>query len=186
LAGDIFLLGNRSRHPAVGSGKVWVEDARTPPTIPFWLGEAPGRTVELSHAVAQLREDVADRREDPIAAQQWLVADAGIAEAAADQIVSYVKETCAALGTVPTQKRIVAERFFDEAGGMQLIIHSPWGARINRAWGMALRKRFCVTFDRELQAAATDDGICISLVERHSFPLSDVFLMLPEPAVQAR
>ncbi|MBI2366661.1 MAG: DEAD/DEAH box helicase, partial [Deltaproteobacteria bacterium] len=185
LAGDIFLLGNRSwRIRRVGSGKVWVEDAQgLPPTIPFWIGEAPGRTVELSHAVARLREDVAERREDPIAAQQWLVAEAGIAEAAAEQIVNYVKETCAVLGTVPIQERIVAERFFDEAGGMQLIIHSPWGARINRAWGMALRKRFCVSFDRELQAAATDDGICISLVERHSFTLSDVFLMLPEPAV---
>jgi len=185
MAGDIFLLGNRSwRIRRVGSGKVWVEDAQgLPPTIPFWIGEAPGRTVELSHAVAQLREDVAARREDPIAAQQWLVAEAGIAETAAEQIVSYVKETCAVLGTVPTQERIVAERFFDEAGGMQLIIHSPWGARINRAWGMALRKRFCVSFDRELQAAATDDGICISLVERHSFPLSDVFSMLPEAAV---
>ena len=184
-AGDIFLLGNRSwRIRRVGSGKVWVEDAQgLPPTIPFWLGEAPGRTVELSHAVAQLREDVAERRDDPVAASQWLAAESGIAAAAAEQIVNYVKETCAVLGTVPTQERIVAERFFDEAGGMQLIIHSPWGARINRAWGMALRKRFCLSFDRELQAAATDDGICISLVERHSFPLSDVFLMLPEAAV---
>jgi ATP-dependent Lhr-like helicase len=185
LAGDIFLLGNRSwRIRRVGSGKVWVEDAQgLPPTIPFWLGEAPGRTVELSHAVAQLREEVAALRHDPTGAVQWLAAEAGIAAAAVEQIVSYVKETCAVLGTVPTQERIVAERFFDEAGGMQLIIHSPWGARINRAWGMALRKRFCVSFDRELQAAATDDGICISLVERHSFPLSDVFLMLPEAAV---
>ena len=184
-AGDIFLLGNRSwRIRRVGSGKVWVDDAQgLPPTIPFWLGEAPGRTVELSHAVAQLREEVAALRHDPTGALQWLAAESGVAAAAAEQIVNYVKETCAVLGTVPTQERIVAERFFDEAGGMQLIVHSPWGARINRAWGMALRKRFCVSFDRELQAAATDDGICISLVERHSFPLSDVFLMLPEAAV---
>ncbi|MDP2605114.1 MAG: DEAD/DEAH box helicase [Deltaproteobacteria bacterium] len=184
-AGDIFLLGNRSwRIRRVGSGKVWVDDAQgLPPTIPFWLGEAPGRTVELSRAVAQLREEVAALRHDSTGALQWLAAESGVAAAAAEQIVNYVKETCAVLGTVPTQERIVAERFFDEAGGMQLIIHSPWGARINRAWGMALRKRFCVSFDRELQAAATDDGICISLVERHSFPLSDVFLMLPEAAV---
>ena len=97
---------------------------------------------------------------------------------AAEQIVNYVGETVATLGTVPSQEKIIAERFFDEAGGMQLILHSPWGGRINRAWGLALRKRFCVSFDRELQAAATDDGICISLVEQHSFPLSDVFLML--------
>ncbi len=101
---------------------------------------------------------------------------------AAEQIVNYVGETVATLGTVPSQEKVIAERFFDEAGGMQLILHSPWGGRINRAWGLALRKRFCVSFDRELQAAATDDGICISLVEQHSFPLSDVFLML-KPAM---
>src|SRR5947207_428182 len=101
---------------------------------------------------------------------------------AAEQIVNYVGETVATLGTVPSQEKVIAERFFDEAGGMQLILHSPWGGRINRAWGLALRKRFCVSFDRELQAAATDDGICISLVEQHSFPLSDVFSML-KPAI---
>ncbi len=186
LAGDIFLLGNRSwRIRRVASGKVWVEDAQgLPPTIPFWLGEAPGRTVELSQAVSQLREDVAERRDDSLAAQRWLATEAAIGAPGAEQIVSYIKETCAVLGTVPTQERIVAERFFDEAGGMQLVIHSPWGGRINRAWGMALRKRFCVSFDRELQAAATDDGIVISLVEQHSFPLSDVFLMLPLAIVE--
>lgn len=187
LAGDIFLLGNRSwRIRRVGSGKVWVEDAQgLPPTIPFWLGEAPGRTVELSQAVSQLREEIAARRDDPHQAAHWLMEQCGISAAAAEQLVSYVKETCAVLGTVPTQTRIVAERFFDEAGGMQLVIHSPWGGRINRAWGMALRKRFCVSFDRELQAAATDDGVNISLVEQHSFALSDVFLML-RPAMVER
>lgn len=187
LAGDIFLLGNRSwRIRRVGSGKVWVEDAQgLPPTIPFWLGEAPGRTVELSQAVSALRQDIADRRHDVQAATQWLIDECGISASAADQLVSYVKETCAVLGSVPTQERIVAERFFDEAGGMQLVIHSPWGGRINRAWGMALRKRFCVSFDRELQAAATDDGVNISLVEQHSFALGDVFLML-RPAIVER
>ena len=107
------------------------------------------------------------------------------AEGAAEQIVNYIAETMATLGTVPSQEKIIAERFFDEAGGMQLIVHSPWGGRINRAWGLALSKRFCVSFDRELQAAATDDGICISLVEQHSFPLADVFSML-RPAILER
>ena len=180
LAGDIFLLGNRSwRIRRVSSGKVWVEDAQgLAPTIPFWLGEGPGRTLELSRAVSELRRELAARRADDAGAQAWLVNETGVPEAAAEQIVNYIKDTSAVLGTVPTQEQIVAERFFDESGGMQLIIHSPWGGRINRAWGLALRKRFCVSFDRELQAAATDDGICISLVEQHSFPLSDVFLML--------
>ena len=184
LTGDIFLLGNRSwRIRRVGSGKVWVEDAQgLPPSIPFWLGESPGRTVELSKAVSDLRRDVADRVSDRIGAQRWLVDELVIPEAAAEQIAAYVAETQNMLGTVPGQQCIIAERFFDEAGGMQLVIHSPWGARINRAWGLALRKRFCVSFDRELQASATDDGIVISLVEQHSFPLSDVFQML-RPAI---
>jgi ATP-dependent Lhr-like helicase len=178
LAGDIFLLGNRSwRIRRVGSGKVWVEDARgLPPTIPFWLGEAPARTRELSAAVSDLRRDVAGR--SPSEAKRWLMEDVRLVESGADQIVDYVNESQALLGRVPTRNQIIAERFFDEAGGMQLVIHSPWGGRINRAWGMALRKRFCVSFDRELQAAATDDGIVISLVEQHSFPLTDVFRML--------
>jgi ATP-dependent Lhr-like helicase len=158
---------------------VWVEDANgLPPSIPFWMGEAPARTFELSKAVADLRVSVAERLPDKDAATQWLIDEITIPRVAAEQIVSYVADTIAVLGTVPSQEKIIAERFFDEAGGMQLILHSPWGGRINRAWGLALRKRFCVSFDRELQAAATDDGICISLVEQHSFPLSDVFLML--------
>ncbi len=184
LAGDIFLLGNRSwRIRRVGSGKVWVDDAQgLPPSIPFWMGEAPARTLELSQAVADLRIAVAERIGDRIAAASWLQDEVSMPQAAAEQIVNYVADTVAVLGTVPSQDKIIAERFFDEAGGMQLILHAPWGGRINRAWGLALRKRFCVSFDRELQAAATDDGICISLVEQHSFPLSDVFAML-KPAI---
>ncbi|MGE0261003.1 MAG: DEAD/DEAH box helicase, partial [Alphaproteobacteria bacterium] len=180
LAGDIFLLGNNSwRIRRVSSGKVWVEDAKgLPPTIPFWLGESPGRTRELSRCVSELRREVAERLADRSAAIHWISAEAALGDAASAQILDYVAETVAMLGNVPQQQLIVAERFFDEAGGMQLVIHSPWGGRINRAWGMALRKRFCVSFDRELQAAATDDGIVLSLVEQHSFPLSDVFLML--------
>ena len=184
LAGDIFLLGNRSwRIRRVGSGKVWVDDAQgLPPSIPFWMGEAPARTVELSQAVSDLRAAVAERLADRAAAAVWLQNEVVMGQAAAEQIVSYVGDTVAVLGTVPGQDKIIAERFFDEAGGMQLILHSPWGGRVNRAWGLALRKRFCVSFDRELQAAATDDGICISLVEQHSFPLVDVFAML-KPAI---
>jgi ATP-dependent helicase Lhr and Lhr-like helicase len=187
LAGDIFLLGNRSwRIRRVGSGKVWVEDAQgLPPSIPFWFGEAPARTRELSAAVSDLRREVNERVTDPGEALCWLSDETGITNAVAEQIVNYVKETKTVLGCVPTQTQIVAERFFDEAGGMQLVIHSPWGNGINRAWGLALRKRFCVNFDRELQAAATDDGIVISLVEQHSFPTVDVFFML-RPAIVER
>ncbi|HZD39806.1 MAG TPA: DEAD/DEAH box helicase, partial [Terriglobales bacterium] len=169
----------------VGSGKVWVEDAQgLPPSIPFWIGEAPARTRELSAAVSELRREVNERLNTPHQAQRWLAEETGIADDVAEQIVNYVKETRAVLGCVPTQTQIVAERFFDEAGGMQLVIHSPWGNGINRAWGLALRKRFCLNFDRELQAAATDDGIVISLVEQHSFPAADVFLMLRPPSVE--
>jgi len=186
LAGDIFLLGNRSwRIRRVGSGKVWVEDAQgLPPSIPFWLGEAPARTLELSKAVSDLRVAVAQTLADRTQATQWVMDQVSMPQSAAEQIVNYVAETVSVLGTVPAQEKIIAERFFDEAGGMQLILHSPWGGRINRAWGLALRKRFCVSFDRELQAAATDDGICISLVEQHSFPLADVFAMLRPSIVE--
>ncbi len=187
IAGDIFLLGNRSwRIRKVEAGKVRVEDAQgAPPTIPFWLGEAPGRTLELSAAVAHVREAVATHLPDIEAAVAWLCAECGTEKAAAEQIVAYVAETLAVLGTVPTQRTIVAERFFDEAGGMQLVLHAPFGARINRAWGLALRKRFCVTFDFELQAAATDDGMVLSLGEQHSFPLESVFTMVRSDSLDA-
>jgi ATP-dependent Lhr-like helicase len=186
LAGDIFLLGNRSwRIRRVGSSKVWVEDAQgLPPTIPFWLGEAPARTLELSKAVADLRTAVAEKLPARADATGWIMDQVSMPQSAAEQIVNYIADTVSVLGSVPTQEKIIAERFFDEAGGMQLILHSPWGGRINRAWGLALRKRFCVSFDRELQAAATDDGICISLVEQHSFPLADVFAMLRSGILQ--
>jgi ATP-dependent Lhr-like helicase len=180
LAGDIFLLGNNSwRIRRVVSGKVWVEDAHgLPPTIPFWLGEAPARSRELSAALAELREEISRRAGDRPALVRWLQEETGVQETAAGQMISYVCATEAMLGCVPSQASIVAERFFDEAGGMQLVIHAPFGGRINRAWGLALRKRFCVTWDRELQAAATDDGIVISLGEQHSFALADVFALV--------
>ncbi|MER3456014.1 MAG: DEAD/DEAH box helicase [candidate division GAL15 bacterium] len=186
-AGDVFLLGNTSwRVRRVESaGRVRVENAHgAPPTIPFWLGEAPARTPELSRAVSRLREEVANRIRDPEQAARWLVAEAGLPRAGAQQVVDYVRETVAVLGCVPTQRRVVAERFFDEAGGMQLVLHAPFGARINRAWGRALRKRFCLTFDFELQAAATDDGIVLSLGEQHSFPLEFIFQFVRPQSVR--
>ncbi len=186
LAGDIFLLGNTSwRIQRVASGKVWVVDAQgAPPTIPFWLGESPGRTLELSRAVSDVRENVARRAAEADAPDGWLQREAGVGPAGAEQIVAYVNETLAVLGCVPTVDRVVAERFFDESGGMQLVLHTPFGGRINRAWGLALRKRFCVNFDFELQAAATDDGIVISLTDRHSFPLDTVFSYLHPATVE--
>ncbi len=180
VAGDIFLLGNRSwRIRRVEAGKVRVVDAEgAPPTIPFWLGEAPARTPELSAAVGGLREELAARRHDFAAATEWLVRESAVDQSGADQLLAYIAESHAALGAVPTQQTVIAERFFDEGGGMQLVIHAPFGGRINRAWGLALRKRFCRTFDFELQAAATDDGIVLSLGEQHSFPLENVFQMV--------
>ncbi len=149
-----------------------VEDAHgAAPSIPFWRGEAPGRTVELSEEVSNVRQTIADHP-DPVS---WLVGECGLDVRGAEQAVVYVRAGAAALGALPTTRRIVAERFFDEGGGMQLVIHAPFGARINRAWGLSLRKRFCRTFNFELQAAATDNGIVISLSEQHSFPLETVF-----------
>jgi ATP-dependent helicase Lhr and Lhr-like helicase len=190
MAGDIFQLGNRSyRIVRVERGTVRVEDAHgQPPTIPFWLGEAPGRTDELSCAVSRLRTDIAARlRSDPSghAAHRWLTEEIGIARAAAEQLVEYLAAAAAAFGCLPTQQTIVLERFFDEAGGMQLVVHAPFGSRINRAWGLALRKRFCRKFNFELQAAATEDNIVLSLTAAHSFELADVARYLHSGSVRA-
>jgi ATP-dependent Lhr-like helicase len=179
MAGDIFQLGNKSyRIQRVERSVVRVEDAHgMAPNIPFWLGEAPGRTDELSSAVSRFRAEIADGlRDDPTGARalQRLVDEIGIAEPAARQLVEYLTSGLAALGCLPTQDTIVFERFFDEVGGMQLVIHSPFGSRINRAWGLALRKRFCRKFNFELQAAATEDNIVLSLTTAHSFPLEEV------------
>jgi ATP-dependent Lhr-like helicase len=172
LAGDIFQLGNASyRILKVESGRVRVEDAHgLPPSIPFWLGEAPPRSDELSLAVSRLREEVAERGE---AAVSWLVNEVKLGEAAATQIAEYLLGAEAALGTLPTHDTIVFERFFDESGGTQLVVHSPYGSRVNRAWGLALRKRFCRKFNFELQAAADEDAIVLSLTSAHSFPLEE-------------
>jgi ATP-dependent Lhr-like helicase len=198
LAGDIILLGNSSwRIRRVQAGSVLVEDAHgAAPSVPFWRGEAPARTAELSQQVADLRERLSEllagvrpgaNRQNSTAvdaAVKWAKAECGLDDAGAEQAVEYIIEGRAVLGHVPTQTRIIAERFFDESGGMQLVIHAPFGARINKAWGLALRKRFCRSFNFELQAAATDDGLNISLAEQHSFPLADVFHFLHPASVR--
>jgi ATP-dependent helicase Lhr and Lhr-like helicase len=186
-AGDIFQLGNASwQIVQVGSGIVRVSDAKgAPPTIPFWLGEAPARSDELSRAVSDLRREFAHVAPPPPAAlagegagATWLVKEAGISEAAANEIANYLEQSHTALGVMPTQETLVLERFFDESGGMQLVLHAPFGSRINKAWGLALRKRFCRQFNFELQAAATEDAVLLSLGPQHSFPLADVFRYL--------
>src|SRR2546426_777412 len=192
LAGDIILLGNASwRIRGVETGKVRVEDAHgAPPTIPFWRGEAPSRTIELSAEVAAIREEIARRLPiskeptPPSTVIAWLQSECGLERRGAEQAAAYVAGGRALLGAVPTQETIMAERFFDEGGGMQLVLHTPFGGRLNRAWGLALRKRFCATFDQELQAAATDEGLVLSLGERHSFPLEAVFGFLRADTVR--
>ena len=176
LSGDVFQLGNTSyRILRVEAGRVRVEDAEgMPPSIPFWLGEAPARSDEVSFAVSRLRADLDARLPNTQATLEYLVEEVGIASDAATQVVDYLGGAKAALGLLPTQQRLVMERFFDESGGTQLVIHSPYGNRINRAWGLALRKRFCRKFNFELQAAATEDAIILSLTATHSFPLEEV------------
>ncbi|MFN2383854.1 MAG: DEAD/DEAH box helicase [Gemmatimonadota bacterium] len=181
LVGDIFQLGNASWQVLkVETGRVRVADAHgQPPSMPFWLGEAPARTPELSALVSRVRAEVARRLlEGPGVATRWLVETVGLEFDAAVQIEEYLEATRRVLTVVPTQETLVLERFFDEAGGMQLIVHAPFGGRINRAWGLALRKRFCRSFNFELQAAANEDAIVLSLGPQHSFPLIDVFRYL--------
>ena len=209
LAGDIFLLGNTSwRIRRVEAGTVRVEDAGgAPPSVPFWNGEAPGRSDAASIALSSLRGELEARlveAEGEAGAEggagsgsatatgggrwgaivSWLERECGLPAAGAAQAVAYVDAVRKTLGVVPTQQAIVAERFFDEGGGMQLVLHAPFGARINRAWGLALRKRFCRSFNFELQAAATDDGIVLSLGPTHSFPLESVFQFLAPDALE--
>jgi ATP-dependent Lhr-like helicase len=180
LAGDVFQLGNTSYQIIrVERGTVRVQDAQgQPPSIPFWLGEAPGRTDELSSAVSRLRGELAQRLESGDAgvqsALEWLSTDVGVKDAAGAQLVAYLGSALAALGTLPTLDTVIFERFFDESGGMQLVIHAPFGSRVNRAWGLALRKRFCRKFNFELQAAATEDCLILSLTSAHSFDLEEV------------
>jgi ATP-dependent Lhr-like helicase len=193
-AGDIFQLGNASwRILQVTTGTVRVADARgAPPTIPFWLGEAPARSEELSRAVSNLRRDVdqrlsaagrtADLTDSDVG---WLVEQTTLDAGAARSLLTYLADGRGALQVIPTQETLVIERFFDESGGMQLVIHAPFGSRINKAWCLALRKRFCRQFNFELQAAATEDALLLSLGPQHSFPLADVFRYLHPDSVRA-
>ena len=199
MAGDIMLLGNTSwriRRVEGRTSRVLVEDAKgAAPTVPFWRGEAPARTSELSEQLGDLRREISDRlpgvvpvegwRNLPVVMEvvSWLGEQCGLDTAGAEQLIQYILEGRAVLGDVPTQATIIAERFFDEGGGMQLVIHAPFGGRINKAWGLALRKRFCRGFNFELQAAATDNGLNIALAEQHSFPLADVFHFLHSETV---
>ena len=187
MAGDIFLLGSHSwRIKRVGAGEVRVEDAQgAPPTIPFWLGEAPGRTRELSQEVGRLRRDVVAALDEPDALRERLKVEAGLDDLGAVQIIDYLRASRDALGLVPSDTDVVFERFFDETGGMQLVVHAPFGARINRAWGLTLRKRFCVRFDFELQAAASDDSIVLSLGPQHSFPIEESFAYVTAATAEA-
>lgn len=200
-AGEIFQLGNTSWRirRIEQKGRVLVEDAHgAAPTVPFWRGEAPGRTFELSRAVGELRKEISDLCPslDPgsllgnisaevAAVKDLLTSECGLDSAAAEQVIEYIVEARGVLREIPTQQTVIAERFFDEGGGMQLIIHAPFGSRITKAWGLALRKKFCKSFNFELQAAATDNGLNISLAEQHSFPLEDVFRFLSEGTVQS-
>ncbi|HEY5894294.1 MAG TPA: DEAD/DEAH box helicase [Chthoniobacterales bacterium] len=185
MAGEVFQLGNASwRILGINSGVVRVEDAHgQPPGIPFWLGEAPGRTRELSRAVSRFREEVETRIEAGTF-DEWLQSEPGLSDSGMRQLVDYFGAIYRSLGVIPSQRTLVMERFFDESGGMQLVLHAPFGSRVNRAWGLALRKRFCRSFNFELQAAATDDAIVLSLGTQHSFPLEDVFRFLSTQTVR--
>jgi ATP-dependent Lhr-like helicase len=198
--GDIMLLGNTSwmiHRIETNAGRMLVQDAHgAPPSVPFWRGEAPARTQELSLHVGALRQKISEMlpstspvgfsatQPEVAAVVSWLKEECGLDDSGAEQMIEYVLQGRAVLGAVPTQTTVIAERFFDEGGGMQLVIHAPFGGRINKAWGLSLRKRFCVGFNFELQAAATDNGLNIALAEQHSFPLGDVFHFLRADTVQ--
>jgi ATP-dependent helicase Lhr and Lhr-like helicase len=198
--GDIMLLGNTSwmiHRIETNAGRMLVQDAHgAPPSVPFWRGEAPARTEELSQHVGELREKISQMvphtspvgfsatQPEVAAAVSWLRQECGLDDSGAEQAIEYILQGRAVLGAVPTQTTVIAERFFDEGGGMQLVIHAPFGGRINKAWGLSLRKRFCVGFNFELQAAATDNGLNFALAEQHSFPLGDVFHFLQAGTVQ--
>ena len=198
--GDIMLLGNTSwiiHRIETNNGRMLVHDAHgAPPSVPFWRGEAPARTEELSSHVGDLRQKISDMlpRTSPVgfsatqpeaaACVAWLKEQCGLDDSGAEQMIEYILQGRVVLGAVPTPTTVIAERFFDEGGGMQLVIHAPFGGRINKAWGLSLRKRFCRGFNFELQAAATDNGLNIALAEQHSFPLGDVFHFLNAETVQ--
>ena len=191
LAGDIFQLGNRSyRILRIEGGKVRVEDAHgQAPNIPFWLGEMPGRSAELSAGVARLQASIDQRlarSEGQVESLlPWLQDELGLGRDSAEQLLDYLARTRQALGALPSQDTLIMERFFDASGATQLVIHTPFGSRINRAWGLALRKRFCRTFNFELQAAASEDAIVLSLSTSHSFELEEVWHYLHSNSAEA-
>ena len=188
LPGDVFTLGTHSWQMLRVDGlKVRVRDAQgMQPTIPFWFGEGPGRTQELSQSVSNLRQTIADLliNDSANAAVQWLADQVGLPRSAATQLVDYLQTGMQALGVMPTRETLVMERFFDDVGDMHVVIHSPYGSRLNRAWGLALRKRFCRSFNFELQAAANEDSIVISLGSVHSFVLDEVYRYLQKTTVR--
>ncbi len=186
MAGDIFTLGNASwRITKVERGRMVVQDAHgLPPSIPFWHGEAPGRSFDLGLEVARLRRDLAERLGDLAAARNWLAKVGRLDRAAAETAVAYVARQQTAVGLVPTDRTLLAERFFDSLGGTQVVLHAPFGMRVNRAWGLALGKRLCRNFNFEIQSAATDDAILLSFGPRHSFPLETVFHFLSPETVE--
>ncbi len=196
MAGDVFLLGSATwRIRRIEPGTVRVVDAEgASPSVPFWLGEAPARTAELSQAVSDLRSAVEAALQSggaggagtagTVRAVELIEQLAGVDRAVAEQVVAYLAAGYGELGALPTTGRFVIERFFDDTGGMQLVVHSPRGARLNRALGLALRKRFCRTFDFELQAAASDDAVVLSLGPQHSVPLEDVLGFLSPATVR--
>lgn len=180
--GDVFLLGTHAwRVVRVEQSSVRVVDADgAEPSVPFWFGESPARTWELSQAVSRLYEELSDPLtvRDVVGAKSILTAIPGVSAEAAEQTVTFLSASLDALGVLPSQHCVVIERFFDETGSTQLVVHAPFGARVNRALGLALRKRFCVTFDFELQAAADDDAITIALGPHHSMELSTIMPMV--------
>ena len=188
LRGDVFILGTTSwRIMHVRGTTMTVQDAQgAAATIPFWFGEAPGRSIELSQELCDVREDIADKIQSQLKpkAVSELSKDYHMSEEAAQQAVTYIESQVNATGIVPTLKHIIFERFFDESGGMQLVVHSPFGSRVNRAWGLAMRKRFCRGFNFELQASADENGFLLSLGPQQSFPLEDMFKLVTKNIAQ--
>lgn len=186
MVGDIFTLGNASwRIKKVERGRMVVGDARgLPPSIPFWHGEVPSRTFDLSLEVCRLRSDLANRLGDETMARGWLAEIGGLEEGVAEAAVAYIARQQSAMGVIPTNKVLLAERFFDSLGGTQVVLHAPFGMRVNRAWGLALSKRLCRRFNFEIQSAATDDAVLLSFGPRHSFPLETIFHLLSPETVE--
>ena len=188
--GDVFALGSMPwQIQRISRGRLMVEPAPgMAPTLPFWLNEGAGRTAALSSEVCKLRREIAARFDesapDAQSAARWLEEECALDESGAVQAVAYVRRGLAALGAIPDEHTIVAERFFDGLGGTQIVIHAPLGMRVNRAFGLALRKRLCQSFDFEIQASAIDDGVLLALNARHSFALESIFTMINSRTVR--